>query len=79
MFDFGLRRRFSFSWQREVVDTFRRELPQFFKGTSNVLLAKDLGLVPIGTMAHAYLQSFQALDVRLRDPPRAALESWGQE
>ena len=33
MFDFGLRRRFSFEWQREVVDTFRRELPQFFKGT----------------------------------------------
>ena len=79
MFDFGLRRRFSFSWQREVVDTFRRELPQFFKGTSNVLLAKDLGLVPIGTMAHEYLQSFQALDVRLRDSQRAALESWVQE
>ena len=79
MFDFGLRRRWSFDWQREVVDTFRRELPQFFKGTSNVLLAKDLGLVPIGTMAHEYLQSFQALGVRLRDSQRAALESWVQE
>jgi nicotinate phosphoribosyltransferase len=47
MFDFGLRRRFSFAWQREVVNCFKRELPQFFKGTSNVLLAKELGLVPI--------------------------------
>ncbi|MEN9627805.1 MAG: nicotinate phosphoribosyltransferase [Pseudomonadota bacterium] len=79
MFDFGLRRRFSLNWQREVVDTFRRELPQYFKGTSNVLLAKELGLVPIGTMAHEYLQSFQALGVRLRDSQKAALESWVQE
>ena len=79
MFDFGLRRRWSFEWQREVVDTFRRELPQYFKGTSNVLLAKELGLVPIGTMAHEYLQSFQALGVRLRDSQKAALESWVQE
>jgi len=79
MFDFGLRRRFSGAWQREVVDTFRRELPQYFKGTSNVLLARDLALVPIGTMAHEYLQSFQGLGVRLRDFQRAALESWVQE
>lgn len=79
MFDFGLRRRYSFDWQREVVDTFRRELPQYFKGTSNVRLAMELGLVPIGTMAHEYLQSFQALGVRLRDSQKAALESWVQE
>lgn len=79
MFDFGLRRRFSGEWQREVVDTFRREIPQYFKGTSNVLLARDLGLVPIGTMAHEYLQTFQALGVRLRDFQRAALEGWVQE
>ena len=79
MFDFGLRRRFSFEWQREVVDTFRRQLRTFFKGTSNVRLAMELGLVPIGTMAHEYLQSFQALGVRLRDSQKAALESWVQE
>ena len=79
MFDFGLRRRFSGEWQREVVDTLRREIPRYFKGTSNVLLARDLGLVPIGTMAHEYLQSFQALGVRLRDFQRAALEGWVQE
>ena len=79
MFDFGLRRRWSFDWQREVVDTFRNEVPQYFKGTSNVKLAKDLGLVPIGTMAHEYLQSFQGLGVRLRDSQKAALEAWVQE
>jgi len=54
-------------------------VPQFFKGTSNVDLARRLGLVAIGTMAHEYLQSYQALDVRLRDFQKAALEDWVQE
>jgi len=77
--DFGVRRRYSAPWQREVVTAFRDELPQFFKGTSNVLLAKELKLVPIGTMAHEYLQTFQTLGVRLRDFQKAALEDWVQE
>ena len=53
-FDFGVRRRFSGDWHEEVVATLARELPQFFKGTSNVYLAKQFDLVPIGTMAHEY-------------------------
>jgi len=79
VFDFGVRRRFSGDWHREVVATLKRELPQYFKGTSNVLLARDLDLVPIGTMAHEYLQSYQATGVRLRDHQKAALEDWVQE
>jgi len=78
-FDFGVRRRFAAHWQREVVTTLKRDVPQYFKGTSNVLLARDLGLVPIGTMAHEYLQTYQALGVRLRDFQKAALEDWVQE
>jgi len=79
-FDFGVRRRFSGAWQAEVVRTLQREVPQFFKGTSNVHLARTLGLVAIGTMAHEYLQSYQALDdVRLRQFQKAALEDWVQE
>jgi len=78
-FDFGVRRRFSGNWQREVVSTLKQAVPQYFKGTSNVLLAKDLELVPIGTMAHEYLQTYQALGVRLRDFQKAALEDWVQE
>ncbi|MDP9044388.1 MAG: nicotinate phosphoribosyltransferase [Pseudomonadota bacterium] len=78
-FDFGVRRRFSGDWQREVVATFKREVPHYFKGCSNVLYARDLGLVPIGTMAHEYLQTYQTLGVRLRDFQRAALEDWVQE
>ncbi|GGH51765.1 nicotinate phosphoribosyltransferase [Comamonas phosphati] len=79
LFDFGVRRRYSGAWQREVVQTFAQETSQWFKGTSNMLLARDLNLVPIGTMAHEYLQSYQALGVRLRDFQSAALEDWVQE
>ena len=78
-FDFGLRRRYSGAWQAEVLRTLKAAVPMFFKGTSNVLFAKELGLVPIGTMAHEYLQSYQAQRVRLRDFQKAALEDWVQE
>ncbi|MFC5473299.1 nicotinate phosphoribosyltransferase [Paraherbaspirillum soli] len=78
-FDFGVRRRFSREWHDEVVATLAREVPQYFKGTSNVHLAKKYGLVPIGTMAHEYLQSYQSFGVRLRDFQKAALEDWVQE
>lgn len=78
-FDFGVRRRFSGAWHDEVVATMARELPQFFKGTSNVYLAHKYRLVPIGTMAHEYLQAYQAFGVRLRDFQKAALEDWVQE
>ena len=78
-FDFGVRRRFSGAWHEEVVTTLLEAVPQFFKGSSNVYLAKKLGLVAIGTMAHEYLQTYQALGVRLRDFQKAALEDWVQE
>ncbi|MDR3164887.1 MAG: nicotinate phosphoribosyltransferase [Synergistaceae bacterium] len=79
MFDFGLRRRYSTQWQREVVATLASELPVQFKGTSNVLLAKELGITPIGTMAHEYMQAFQGFGIRLRDFQKASLEAWVQE
>jgi nicotinate phosphoribosyltransferase len=78
-FDFGLRRRYSGEWQEEVVSTLAQALPQQFRGTSNVHLAKKLGLTPIGTMAHEYLQAYQAFGFRLRDFQKAALEGWVQE
>lgn len=78
-FDFGVRRRFSGAWQEEMVSTLAREVPQFFKGTSNVYLAMKYKLVPIGTMAHEYLQTFQATGGQLKDFQKAALEAWVQE
>ncbi|MDM1270071.1 MULTISPECIES: nicotinate phosphoribosyltransferase [Acinetobacter] len=77
--DFGTRRRYSFAWQKHVVQQINAAAPGVFRGTSNVLLAKKLGITPIGTMAHEFLQAFQALDVRLRDFQKAALETWVQE
>lgn len=77
--DFGTRRRYSSGWQRHVIDTLRQAAPDHFRGTSNVYLAMTLGLTPIGTMAHEFLQAFQALDVRLRNFQKAALEAWVQE
>ena len=77
--DFGTRRRFSGAWHDEVVQRLAREVPQYFKGTSNVYQAMKFGLVPIGTMAHEYMQSFQAFGVRLRDFQKASLEAWVQE
>jgi nicotinate phosphoribosyltransferase len=79
MFDFGLRRRYSAEWQREVVATLADKLPRQFKGTSNVYLAKGLGLAPVGTMAHEYMQAFQGFGIRLRDFQKASLEAWVQE
>jgi nicotinate phosphoribosyltransferase len=77
--DFGLRRRYSGPWQEEVVAAFGREVPEHFRGTSNVFLARKLGLAPAGTMAHEYLQAYQAFGSRLRDFQKAALEDWVQE
>ncbi|AYA67454.1 nicotinate phosphoribosyltransferase [Acinetobacter sp. WCHA55] len=77
--DFGTRRRYSLAWQKHVIEVFNQAAPHIFRGTSNVLIAKQLGLTPIGTMAHEFLQAFQALDVRLRNFQKSALETWVQE
>ena len=61
------------------IRTLLKAAPDIVRGTSNVYLAKKLGITPIGTMAHEFLQAFQALDVRLRNFQKAALESWVHE
>lgn len=77
--DFGTRRRYTRDWQEHVLRTLVDAEPDIVRGTSNVYLAKKLGITPIGTMAHEFLQAFQALDVRLRNFQKAALESWVHE
>jgi nicotinate phosphoribosyltransferase len=78
-FDFGTRRRFSREWHEEIVSRLAAEAPQYFKGSSNLWLARDHNLVAIGTMAHEYLQTFQAVGVQLKHFQTAALERWVQE
>lgn len=76
--DFGTRRRFSRTWHGEVVSTLKAQGGTWFKGTSNVDLARRLDLVPIGTMAHEYLQIHQAFGGPLHDFQQRALENWVQ-
>lgn len=77
--DFGTRRRFSRLWQQEMLQTLKERLPQQFSGTSNVLYAMQMNLIPMGTMAHEYLQACQAMGPRLRDSQTYAFEMWAKE
>ena len=89
--DYGTRRRFSVAWHEEILRVLSVRLgtgqspgqingmPGQLAGTSNVLFAMKLGLTPLGTMAHEYLQACQALGPRLRDSQIYAFESWAKE
>ena len=89
--DYGTRRRFSKSWHDEVLRVLSSRLGTAqspgnllgvagqLAGTSNVLFAMKLGLTPLGTMAHEYLQAAQALGPRLRDSQVFGFESWARE
>ncbi len=77
--DYGTRRRYSRTWHEEVLIALRDGLGSQLAGTSNVWYAWKLGLVPLGTLAHEYLQAHQALGPRLRDSQVAALETWAKE
>jgi nicotinate phosphoribosyltransferase len=81
--DYGTRRRYAKDWHEEVLRTLITELKTGqngqFAGTSNVLFAMKLGLTPLGTMAHEYLQACQALGPRLRDSQVFAFDRWAHE
>ncbi|MFO1262863.1 MAG: nicotinate phosphoribosyltransferase [Rhodoferax sp.] len=89
--DYGTRRRFSRAWHDEVLRVLMARLgtaqspghapgtPGQLAGTSNTLAAMRLGITPLGTMAHEYLQAVQALGPRLRDSQIFGFESWARE
>ncbi|MBS0509209.1 MAG: nicotinate phosphoribosyltransferase [Proteobacteria bacterium] len=86
--DYGTRRRFSRAWHEEVLRVLCAGLGADdrgngaggqFAGTSNVLYAMQLGLTPLGTMAHEYLQACQSLGPRLRDTQVFGFEMWAKE
>jgi nicotinate phosphoribosyltransferase len=81
--DYGTRRRFGKAWHEEVLRTLVTRLGSGvagqLAGTSNVLFAMKLGLTPLGTMAHEYLQACQALGPRLRDSQVFGFEMWAKE
>ena len=77
--DYGTRRRFSRLWHEEVILTCKEKLASNFAGTSNVYYAMKHDVLPLGTMAHEYLQAAQALGPRLRDSQIYAFETWAKE
>ncbi len=78
--DFGTRRRFSYEWQKHVIERVATELPDNFVGTSNIYLAHELGLKPIGTFAHELPMVYAALADRNGENPlsshRQMLKDW---
>ena len=77
--DYGTRRRFSKRWHEEVLVTCKEGLGEHFAGPSNVYFARKHNILPLGTMAHEYLQACQALGTRLRDSQKFGFESWARE
>lgn len=78
--DFGTRRRFSYEWQKHVIERVATELPENFLGTSNIYLAHELGLNPIGTFAHELPMVYAALADQQGDNPldghNRVLQDW---
>jgi len=76
--EFGTRRRHDLDWQIDLLQNLKANLPFNLVGTSNVLLAKEMDLTPIGTMAHEWIQAHQAL-YRVADSQFMAFENWAKE
>ncbi|MFM2485035.1 nicotinate phosphoribosyltransferase [Celerinatantimonas yamalensis] len=77
--DFGTRRRFSSATQYRMVSQFKELLPGVFSGTSNMYMAKAMGLTPIGTMAHEIFMLSQQVGIQLANSQKHTLECWVKE
>ena len=75
-FDFGTRRRLSRHSHYMFVESFLLEVPEYFRGTSNTYLSWLMGTRPVGTMAHEYLQAYQAIASDLKMFQFRALLDW---
>ena len=77
--DFGTRRRISFQNHNGIISMLKERIPKNFIGTSNVYFAKMHNLVPIGTMAHEWIQAHQQLNWKIADSQKAAFDMWSKE
>lgn len=78
--DFGTRRRASSFWHMHALAAMNQVLPQQVLGTSNVKLARLLGLPPIGTFAHELFMGYAAehgeSDLLVRTSHGQVLKDW---
>ena len=79
--EFGCRRRLSLEWEREMIETLMKRCKnRNLVGTSCVLLAKELGLTPVGTYAHEFVQMYQGIPtIPLAYTNASALRDWYDE
>ena len=77
--EMGTRRRFSREWQMEIVHYLSHEAKEHLQGTSNLYLANEYKLKPMGTMAHEFLQAFQSLSDNIIDSQKDAMKYWIKE
>jgi len=73
--EMGTRRAFTKAWHREVTEYLADNLVNF-SGTSNVGVAKDLGVNCIGTQAHEWFQAGQVLSPSLKTVNGFMLRVW---
>lgn len=73
--EFGTRRRYSYSVHKMVVETLKAYGSHCFTGTSNVSLAMQSGVKPIGTHAHEWFM-FHAARYGFKMSNSLALENW---
>jgi nicotinate phosphoribosyltransferase len=73
--DFCTRRRYSRSFHEYIVWRQLKEVPYYFRGTSNVDLAMRYNTTPIGTQAHEWISAMQGL-VKLEESQRYAFQVW---
>ena len=77
--DFSTRRRGSFEIQRRTISRILTESGNnHLIGTSNVHLAKNFNIKPLGTHAHEWFQAHQSLD-KLINSQKTALQKWADE
>ena len=81
--DFGTRRRFSYRWHKHVLTRLASECPDNLIGTSNIWLANEFNLMPIGTYAHEMPMVYATLADKLGSDPldghREMLIDWVDE
>ena len=78
--EFGTRRRLSRVWHNYVVQELKRTCGDHLVGTSNVWLAMEHDLTPIGTMAHQWIMAGQGMqETRLVNHQKYMLEAWCNE
>jgi len=73
--DFGTRRRFSTEVHMKVTKAISEVAQDNFVGTSNLLLAKNLQLRPIGTQAHEWFM-YHGATFGYRQATELALKHW---